>query len=52
MPFVYDASLATAGDTTTAGGASTETETFFIKAGSGRNVCLQGALPAGARRPA
>ena len=40
MPMVYTISLATAGNTTTNGSASTENETFFVKAGT-RNVALQ-----------
>ena len=40
MPMVYTLSLATAGNTTTNGSASTENETFFVKAGV-RNVALQ-----------
>lgn len=40
MPMVYTLSLATAGNTTTNGSASTENETFFVKAGV-RNCALQ-----------
>lgn len=40
MPMIYSLSLATAGDTTTNGSASTENETFFVKAGV-RNCALQ-----------
>jgi len=39
MPFVYQGSLATAGNLTTNGSANTETEAFFVKAGT-RNVSL------------
>lgn len=40
MPFVYDISLATAGNLTTSGSTNTEVDAFFIKAGSGRNANL------------
>lgn len=40
MPMVYGISLATAGDLTTNGTPSTETETYFVKPGT-RNVGLQ-----------
>lgn len=40
MPMVYGLSLATAGNTTTNGSASTENETFFLKPGV-RNAFLQ-----------
>ena len=40
MPMVYSVSLATAGNTTTNGSASTENETVFFKAGV-RNCSLQ-----------
>jgi hypothetical protein len=40
MPMVYGISLATAGSLTTNGSANTETETYFVKAGT-RNVGLQ-----------
>lgn len=45
MPMVYSVSLATAGNLTT-GAANTETETFFVKAGT-RNVGLQSMLVQG-----
>jgi hypothetical protein len=41
MPFVYTDSLATAGNLTTNGSASTETETFFLKPGATRSAYLQ-----------
>ncbi len=41
MPFIYTVALATPGNLTTNGSANTETETFFVKAGSGRNVGVQ-----------
>jgi hypothetical protein len=40
MPFVYDISLATAGNLTTSGTPATETDAMFLKAGSGRNAML------------
>lgn len=39
--FVYDASLATAGNLTTSGTGNTETETVFVKPGSTRSVGLR-----------
>jgi len=41
MPFVYAGSLATPGNLTTNGSANTETDAFFIKAGTGRGVGLK-----------
>ena len=40
MPLVYESSLATAGNSTTAGGVNTETDRFFLKAGV-RNAYFQ-----------
>ncbi len=41
MMCCYTLSLATAGNLTTSGTPATETDAFFIKAGSGRDVALQ-----------
>lgn len=41
MPMVYGIALATAGNLTTNATPNTETETFFVKAGSARGVALQ-----------
>lgn len=40
MPYVYNDSLATAGNLTTNGTANTETETLFLKPGSTRSLYL------------
>ena len=40
MPFIYDVSLATAGNLTTNGTANTETEAFFLKPGTTRSLYL------------
>lgn len=41
MPMIYSISLATAGNLTTSGTPNTETDTFFIKSGTGRTCGLQ-----------
>lgn len=48
MPYVYESSLATAGNLTTNGTANTETETFRLNAvANGRNVGLQAVYAIG-----
>jgi hypothetical protein len=47
MPCYYRDSLATAGNLTTSGTPNTETEAFFVKAGSARNAVLHHLLLSG-----